>query len=196
MSSQDGISDNNSFTQILLRPWSFASLDDADTSTSTHVSAVEETWSLSEETWSLSEGTYTQAHRRRKSLGAWAQYSSSARENPSSEEQFAVGEGGWWNQQMLVDRSLRSMAALMTFFAIVMLALCCAYIPNFRIRSNLHSTSVEFKNPGSCGSTEKTNVVCVSSNSSSLFRPFARNSTFMAKTDFKSKYRSLTLSSI
>ncbi len=94
---------DDNFSQRLLRPWSLASHDDGDLPTSARVSALDETWRISEETY---------PRRRLKSLGAWARYPSSARENLSSEGQFAINKGGWWNQQMLVDRSLRSMAAL------------------------------------------------------------------------------------
>ena len=96
--SQKSVLEDNTFSQRLLRPWSFASQGHG--SPSTLVSVVDEARSNSEE-------TYARPHRRRNNLGAWAQYSSGARKESSAEKEFAVGEGGWWNQQMLVDRSLR-----------------------------------------------------------------------------------------
>lgn len=151
-SNYSNILGDDSFSERLLRPWSFASHDDGDLPTSARVSAVDETWSISEE-------TYTQPRRRRKSFGAWAKYSSSSPEIPSSEEQFAVSESGWWKQQMLVDRSLRSMAALTTVFATIMVIVCCTYMSDFVYRWNPNSTSVGSKKPKSCRSTENTNVV-------------------------------------
>ena len=98
MSIQGSITEDDSFSQRLLRPWSFASLDHSSPSTLLPVT---------DEARNKSAGTYNQVHRRHNDLGAWAQYSSSARKDSSTEELLAVGEGGWWNQQMLVDRSLR-----------------------------------------------------------------------------------------
>ena len=152
MSGQNNVLDDDSFTETLLRPWSFVSDEDGRSST-TRTSAMDKTMSVSSE-------TYVTPHWSRKSLGAWAQYSSTDREDPSPEEQYAVREGGWWNQQMLVDRSLRSMAALTAFFAIIMISLCCTYMSDFMNRSNLHSTSVGSTNPKSCRSVENTNLVC------------------------------------
>lgn len=142
---------DDNFSQRLLRPWSLASHDDGDLPTSARVSALDETWRISEETY---------PRRRLKSLGAWARYPSSARENLSSEGQFAVNKGGWWDQQMLVDRSLRSMAALTAVFATTMIIVCCTHMSDFVYRSNPHSTSVGSKKPESCRSTENANVVC------------------------------------
>ena len=155
MSSQDCTFDDDGFSQRLLRPWSFVSLGSSRFSISTHVPTLGEPSNISEE-------NYTLPRRRHKTLGAWAQYSSTTRENPNPEEAIAVGEGGWWNQQMLVDRSLRSMAALTTIFAFIMIVICCTYMYDFTHRSNPHSTSVGSKEPGNCGSTEKWNVVCFS----------------------------------
>lgn len=142
---------DDNFSRWLLRPWSLVSHDDGDLPTSARISALDETWSTSEETY---------PRRRRKSLGAWARYSSSARENMDSEGQFAVNKGGWWDRQMLVDRSLRSMAALTAVFATAMIIVCCTYMSDFVHRSNPYSTSVGSKKPRSCRSTENANVVC------------------------------------
>ncbi len=150
MSSQNYMFDDDTFSPRLLRPRSFTSQNDGNPSTSLII--IDETRSMSEE-------TYTQPRRRRKDLGAWAQYSSSAQKTSNSKEHFIVGERGWWNQQMLVDRSLRLMGALTTIFAIIMITLCCTYMNAFVHRKNRQSTSVGSKKPRSCVSTENTNLV-------------------------------------
>lgn len=72
---------------------------------------------------------------------------------------FAVRRAGWWKQQMLVDRSIRSMAALTTLFAIIMLVICAINLPRFLKRSNIHSTSVGPNVGQSCAGVERQNVV-------------------------------------
>ena len=159
MSSQRCIFDDDGFSQRLLRPWSFASLGSNRRS------------SLLEESCGISEENYALPRQRRKSLGAWAQYSSTTRENPTPEEPFAVGEKGWWDRQMLVDRSLRSMAALTTIFAIIMISVCCTFMHDFTHRKNLHSTSVGFEKPKDCRTTEKLNLVsCNASDALNAFQ--------------------------
>ena len=150
MSSRNSMFDDDNFSQRLLRPWSFASQNDGNPSLSL---------AMTGKTRSMSEENYTYPRRRRKDLGAWAQYSSSAQRSSKSEEQFAVGKGGWWNQQMLVDRSLRSMATLTTIFAIIMITLCFTHMNEFIHRKNRQSTSVGFLRPRSCVSIENTNLV-------------------------------------
>ena len=46
---------------------------------------------------------------------------------------------------MLVDRSLGSMAALMTVFAVIMVMICVVYFRSFLQRGNRHSTSIGAK---------------------------------------------------
>ena len=123
-----------------------------ETSTSAHDFETDEHRHLSEE-------CDTRTYRRRRSLGAWAQYSRSARGNSSSDQQFTVRQEGWWDRQMLVDRSLRSMAALTTVFAIIMIALCCTYMSDSINRPNRQTTSVGSKELTSCVTTENTSVV-------------------------------------
>lgn len=56
--------------------------------------------------------------------------------------EFAVGKDGWWKRQMLVDRSLRLMAGLMTVFAAIMVLTCAVYFRTFLQRRNRSSTSI------------------------------------------------------
>ncbi|MCJ1478825.1 hypothetical protein MMC13_007509 [Lambiella insularis] len=63
------------------------------------------------------------------------------RPSASSQCRLAVDQGGWFWHQMLVDRSLRSMAVLTTVFAFMMLILCFAYFGDFINRTNKKSTS-------------------------------------------------------
>ena len=75
------------------------------------------------------------------------------------EKGLTVGEKGWWRRQMLLDRSLRSMAFLMTLFALAMFVLCAAYFRDFLNRGNRRSTSVGGAKGQSCGKIESMNVV-------------------------------------
>lgn len=152
MSRQNSNIDDNSLSLRPLRPWVSAPQNGGETSASARLIMVDETRSISEE-------SHPQTRRRRISLGTWAWSSSDAGEDSSSEEKFAIGEEGWWSRQMLVDRSLRSMAALTTIFAIVMIALCCTYMSDFKKRRNRQSTSIVSKKPRSCRSTENINMV-------------------------------------
>lgn len=73
--------------------------------------------------------------------------------------QFAHGKDGWWKQQMLVDRSLRTMAGLTFLSAMIMLIIIVAYLPQFTKRLNKSSTSVGGKDGESCHSMESRNIV-------------------------------------
>ena len=75
------------------------------------------------------------------------------------EKGLAIGKKGWWSRQMLLDRSLRSMAFLMTLFALAMFVLCAAYFPDFLNRGNRRSTSVGGTKGQSCDKMESINVV-------------------------------------
>ena len=83
---------------------------------------------------------------------------------------FATRKSGWWKRQMLVDRSLRSMAALMTVFAFAMVVLCASYFSAFLRRGSSHSTSVGARVGESCKAMETQNTVCLSCLASSSFR--------------------------
>lgn len=88
-----------------------------------------------------------------------SEYSRSSRAASSFGGDFAVGKAGWWKQQMLIDRSFRSMAALTALFAIIMLVICAVNLPRFLKRSNTHSTSVGPNIGQSCAAVERQNVV-------------------------------------
>ena len=60
---------------------------------------------------------------------------------------------------MLVDRSLRSMAAFMALCSLVMFIIIFAHIGDFRNRINIHTTSVGGKDGESCKTIERKNVV-------------------------------------
>lgn len=77
------------------------------------------------------------------------------------EGHFAHGKPGWWGKQMLVDRSLRSMAGFTTLCALIIFIIIFSYLPQFRSRLNLNSTSVGGRTGESCKTLEKKNVVCM-----------------------------------
>jgi hypothetical protein len=72
---------------------------------------------------------------------------------------FAHGKDGWWKAQMLVDRTLRTMAGLTFLSAMIMLILVIKYLPAFAHRPNKNSTSVGGKDVEDCESMEKRNTV-------------------------------------
>lgn len=126
--------------------------------------------------WSFSKGAYWKLGSGRDTSSASAEginlpqirtghssiqseYSRSSRAASSFGGDFAVGRAGWWKQQMLVDRSFRSMAALTTILAIIMLAICAANLSRFRNRSNTNSTSVGPNKGSSCAAVERQNLV-------------------------------------
>ena len=77
---------------------------------------------------------------RRKPLPQYLR--GSIRAHPAAEiEPTRVGKGVW-KDQLLIDRSLRGMAALMTLFAIGMIILIALYADHFRDRANTNTTSV------------------------------------------------------
>jgi hypothetical protein len=66
---------------------------------------------------------------------------------------FVKSKTGWWKRQMLVDRSLRTMSALTSVFAIIMWIVVFACLKSFSHRTNKNSTSV-YQKPDRC---EKVN---------------------------------------
>ena len=93
-------------------------------------------------------------------LRVWSVHSDRPPEKQGLDESdFAVGKDGWWNGQMLIDKSLRSMAALTAFFALILTTLCVAYFPAFLTRLNRHSTSVGGNKGHSCSSLERSSAV-------------------------------------
>ena len=69
-----------------------------------------------------------------------------------------VVHNGRWNQQILVDRSLRSMAVLNSVFALIMLIVCVVGLKPFIDRRNPYSTSIWWGSDESCSSVENKNL--------------------------------------
>ena len=90
---------------------------------------------------------------------AWTRYGDPSREKAVENTRFASGRSGWWKQQMLVDRSLRTMAGTTSLFALIMMIFSIRYFPYFLARKNPDSTSVGSQTGHDCGSLETTNVV-------------------------------------
>ncbi|APA16249.1 hypothetical protein sscle_16g110190 [Sclerotinia sclerotiorum 1980 UF-70] len=80
------------------------------------------------------------------------------RPSPKFDGRFAQGEGGWWKKQMLVDRTLRSMAGFTFLCAIIIFIIMIVYLPAFYRRLNKHSTSVGGKDGESCEHIESKNT--------------------------------------
>lgn len=100
-----------------------------------------ETYESSNSSGSSLEKLEILGHRiRRKPLSRTLR--GSIESHPAAEiERSRVGRGVW-KDQLLVDRSLRTMAVLMTLFAIGMIILIASYAPHFRDRANTNTTSV------------------------------------------------------
>ncbi|KAF1998651.1 hypothetical protein P154DRAFT_411092, partial [Amniculicola lignicola CBS 123094] len=82
----------------------------------------------------------------------------SIRRHPAADiHPIRIGRGVW-KDQLLVDRSLRSMALFMTTLAIAMLIVIFTHAKTFRDRSNPFSTSVG-GDPSSCKSVTRANTV-------------------------------------
>ena len=71
---------------------------------------------------------------------------------------FAHGKPGLWSKQMLVDRSLRSMAVFTAVCAVIMWIVVFSYLGPFSDRLNPNSTSVGRKDGESCSEAETRNV--------------------------------------
>ena len=104
----------------------------------------------------------------RQLLRPWS-FATQSSDNDRGVDESVVGEtieaeptirpSGWWNHQMLFDRSLRFMAALMTLYAVIMTIICAAYLKDFVHRGNPHSTSVGQNKGKSCTSLQGTEIV-------------------------------------
>lgn len=81
----------------------------------------------------------------------------SIREHRSYETEYARIGRGLWKDQLLVDRSLRSMALLTTVFAIAMLIVIFTNLKAFAQRPNKQSTSVGGE-PQSCKAVARINT--------------------------------------
>lgn len=82
------------------------------------------------------------------------------RTNSTFDGNFAHGKPGWWKKQMLVDRSLRSMAVFTATCAVIMFIIIFSYLKDFTTRLNTHTTSVGGSSGESCSEAESRNVVC------------------------------------
>lgn len=92
---------------------------------------------------------------RRKPLPGYLK--GSIRRHPAAEiEPTRIGRGVW-KDQLLVDRSLRTMAATMTIFAIAMIILIATYAKHFNSRTNPNTSSVG-GGTKSCKDVTKTNT--------------------------------------
>jgi hypothetical protein len=92
---------------------------------------------------------------RRKPLPRYLR--GSIRVHPAAEiEPNRVGKG-IWKDQLLIDRSLRGMAALMTLLSIGMIILIAFYAEHFRNRVNTNTTSVG-GDTSSCRSVTRANT--------------------------------------
>ena len=128
----------DSFTRNLLRPWSFAAQSSGNDG-------------------GLDKSLSGETLKEPPSSSAWCQYPSHLRRSFVTEP--VIKPSGWWNHQMLFDRSLRSMAALMTLYAVIMTGICAGYLKDFVHRDNPHSTSVGQNKGKSCTSLQGTEIV-------------------------------------
>lgn len=129
----------DNFTRTLLRPWSFAAQSSgSDVKLETVLSG--------------------KTPREPEAGSAWCQFPNHLRQSFAAEP--TTRPGGWWNQQILFDRTLRSMAALMTLYAVIMIIICASYFKDFLHRGNPYSTSVGGNYGRSCKSLQSTENVC------------------------------------
>ena len=125
----------DSFTRTLLRPWSFTS----QTSSSSDPANVER-----------------EAVKFRGKRSPWERPLLSLWRNDA---EAATGAPGLWQDQMLFDRSLRLMTALMTVYALVMTIVSASKLKALYSRQNYGSTSVGFRQESTCKDLQKTEIV-------------------------------------
>ena len=92
-------------------------------------------------------------------FSAWTRYGEPNRKRDADNTQLASGGSGWWKEQMLVDRSLRTMAGLTSMFALIMVIISIRYFPELLARRSANSTSVGSHTGQDCKSLETTNIV-------------------------------------
>ena len=68
---------------------------------------------------------------------------------------------GWWQDQMLFDRSIRSMAALTALYAFIMSIVCAVKLKPLINRTNVGSTSVSMGDQKVCGDLKGAEIVSV-----------------------------------
>ena len=96
---------------------------------------------------------------RHQSASTWTRSGDASWDKADEDKQFTTTRGGWWKEQMLVDRSLRVMAGLTSLFAFIMIILCIRYMPDLSDHKNTWSTSVGPHSGQDCGTLESTNLV-------------------------------------
>ncbi|KAL8935344.1 MAG: hypothetical protein Q9216_005474 [Gyalolechia sp. 2 TL-2023] len=145
---------DDEFSLKLLRPWSIASHNSVRSRTSTLTGTQYAASSAVEADDASTKGLLSSA--------TWTKFARRSRdrsEDPDSPGvKLAYGGPGWWKHQMLADRSFRTMAALTTVFAFIMIIICLVYFPDLVKRANKHSTSVGGKADQTCSSMEGKNV--------------------------------------
>ena len=148
---------DDEFSRKLLRPWSISS----------HPSIRSRSSTLNDSQFGSTSAVETDDASSRRGLlasGTWARFGGRSSEEISrdpehNETNFAYGGRGWWKHQMLADRSFRTMAALTSVFAFILLVICFTHLTEFAHRANKNSTSVGGKANSTCGSMEGKNVV-------------------------------------
>ncbi|KAL8795183.1 MAG: hypothetical protein Q9195_002338 [Heterodermia aff. obscurata] len=167
---------NDSVSEILLRPWSFMQVpatsqthSGVNTDGSDSRDALQDGFDSSHldrptshsisDTWTrYGDAGRGQAANSVGQVSAWTRYGEPSQEKVFDDTQIASGASGWWKQQMLVDRSLRSMAGLTSIFALGLMILSITYLPDLLARKSLNSTSVGSRTGQDCGSLETTNA--------------------------------------
>lgn len=158
---------NDSFSRHLLRPWSFIRTSDAspagkdsDTTQRVFQDSFDSLPTDRPPTYRSADAwTRCDDLRQEKGANGWVRFGGPGQEKGVEENQPASGGKGWWREQMLVDRSFRSMAGLTSLFAFIMMIICIRYMPELLGRKSQGSTSVGSKIGQSCRSLEGTNVV-------------------------------------
>ena len=136
------LSDHEDFNRTLLRPWSFVSQRELASESSATDDVV------------LKENNAKYSNRKR----LWRR--------PLRSRWFNKGEitsspPGWWGDQMLFDRTLRSMAALMTLYAFIITVICARNFKPLITRSNKSSTSVGLNKDKMCKDLKSTEIVSI-----------------------------------
>ena len=166
------------FSGHLLRPWSIYSLNEPEAGApgrrsiyslnDTESGASERRsrwWTSSSETPEVgahertsrtSSDTLVEYVKPRKQASAWSRPLLSR--SPSRPEPSSTGSG-WWQNQMLFDRSLRSMATLTSLYAVIMLLICVAKLRPLANRDNPSSTSIGLSHKKTCANLKQTEIV-------------------------------------
>ncbi|KAI4187151.1 MAG: hypothetical protein LQ346_005544 [Caloplaca aetnensis] len=138
---------DDDFSLKLLRPWSIASHNTVRSRSSTLQDSQYAASSAVEGDDASTKGLLSSTSSKGLlSSGPWARFGRRSRDgsedpdNPGAH--LAFGGPGWWKHQMLADRSFRTMAALTTLFAFIMVIICLVHSRDFANRANKSSTSV------------------------------------------------------